>query len=58
MPINRIFPELTSFRSDQAHLQTVASDIDNTVEHAHAGFADLPFVGADEPYQFAEAYAP
>jgi hypothetical protein len=30
----------------------VASDTDNTGETARAGFADLHFVGAEEPCEF------
>ncbi|WP_341907558.1 DUF3047 domain-containing protein [Polaromonas sp. YR568] len=37
----------------KASLLAVASDTDNTKEQARAGFAELHFVGADEPCQFA-----
>ena len=42
----------------KASLLAVASDTDNTGEQALAGFAELHFVGAEEPCQFAEAHAP
>jgi hypothetical protein len=37
----------------KARLIAVASDTDNTGEKAHAGFADLHFVGSDKPCEFA-----
>ena len=36
----------------------VASDTDNTGEQVRAGFAELHFVGADEPCQFSGSTAP
>lgn len=39
----------------KASLLAVASDTDNTGEQARAGFAELHFVGADEPCQFSGA---
>lgn len=42
----------------KASLVAVASDTDNTGEQTRAGFAELHFVGADEPCQFAEAHVP
>ena len=42
----------------KASLLAVASDTDNTAEQARAGFADLHFVGVDEPCQFTGASVP
>lgn len=42
----------------RATLLAVASDTDNTGEQARAGFAELHFVGADEPCQFAGTQSP
>ena len=39
----------------KASLLAVASDTDNTGEQARAGFAELHFVGAEEPCQFSGA---
>ena len=39
-------------RQVKAHLLAVASDTDNTGEQAHAGFADLHFVGHEANCQF------
>lgn len=42
----------------QARQLAAASDTDNTGEQARAGFAELHFVGADEPCQFSGANPP
>lgn len=42
----------------KASLLAVASDTDNTGERARAGFAELHFVGVDEPCQFTQAQLP
>jgi hypothetical protein len=49
---------ITEFGSEQAHLiqLSVASDTDNTGEHAHAGFADFQFIEKDAAC-FAERVA-
>lgn len=41
----------------KASLLAVASDTDNTGEQARAGFAEMHFVGAQEPCQFADTAA-
>lgn len=42
----------------QARQLAIASDTDNTGEQARAGFAELHFVGADEPCPFSGANPP
>lgn len=45
-------------RPFQARQRAVASGTVNTGEQAGAGFAELHFVGADEPCQFSDANPP
>lgn len=53
--VNVLADALKSFGTDRlrAMMLAVATDTDNTGEQAHSGFADLHFVGAQEPCAFA-----